>query len=273
MNGFDPPEDHRPVTWLHGHPIYTSHFIVLAFAVSMLATSLLMFLDAGGALNALVFSSAAVLHGQVWRVFTYGFVNPPSLWFVVDMFMIVWFGRELEKFFGRRKFLLFFGSLYLLSPVVFTAIGWWRPMWLRGETGAFAVFIAFATLYPNVAIFFNLLAKWIAWILVGLYTLIALSNRDSIGLLTLWITVGFAFVFVRYEQGRFVLPSITRLPRKPMAPARFARESPPAPPESMAEIDALLDKIARSGVESLTPKERDRLESARKKIIKKKTRR
>ncbi len=51
--------------------------------------------------------------------------------------------------------------------------------WRAGETGAFALFIAFATLYPNVALFFNLLAKWIAWILVGNYTLAAMAYTTT----------------------------------------------------------------------------------------------
>ena len=272
MDGFGESDDHRPVTWLRGHPIYAAHFIVLVFVASMLGTTALKFARAESVLLLLPFSSEAVLKGEVWRVFTYGLWNEPSLWFVVDMFMIVWFGRELEKFFGRQKFLLFYGCLYFLSPLLFTLIGVWRPMGLQGETGAFAVFIAFATLYPNAVLIFNLLAKWVALILVGLYTLIALSNRDLVGLITLGTTVSFAFAFVRYQQGRFAIPRF-RLPgRKPRL--RVLPDDDAVPhDESMAEIDALLDKIARSGIASLTSKERTRLETARADLLKKESRR
>ena len=52
---------------------------------------------------------------------------------------------------------------------------------------------------------------------------------------------------------------------------QFRRE--PEDDASMVEIDALLDKIASSGVESLTPEESDRLERARKKLLRRNARR
>ncbi len=273
-------EEHQPVTWVNGYAIYAAHFVVLTFVVSMLATTLLMATRLAGALSWLPFSSGEVLQGQVWRIFTYGFVNPPSLWFVIDMVMIVWFGRELEKFFGRRTFFYLFGGIYLLSPLLFTIIGIWRPMNLMGESGAFALFIAFATLYPNVPLLFNILSKWAAAVLVGIYTLMHLASNNWTQLLTLWATCGFAFLFVRFHQGLIELPRIRlwqRKPRlrvlpdpKPQKRARAESSTIISAPrtDAMAEVDALLDKIATSGIASLTPKERAKLEAAREGLIK-----
>jgi hypothetical protein len=217
-----------------------------------------------------------VLKGQAWRVLTYGLWNPPSFGFVVSMFMIVWFGRELEKFFGRRKFLLLYGCLYLLTPLLLTAVGLLLPQAMSGETGAFALFIAFATLYPNLPVLFNILAKWLALILVGLNTLMAIAYHDHIGLLSLWATSGFAFAFVRYEQGLLSLPKFRVARRQPKfrvlpdLPATKPAGSVKRPVENatMAEVDALLDKIAKSGIGSLTPKERAKLEAAREGLMK-----
>ena len=50
---------------------------------------------------------------------------------------------------------------------------------------------------------------------------------------------------------------------KPVAPPRTEREV-----ATMAEVDALLDKIAVSGIGSLTPKERAKLEAAREDLMK-----
>lgn len=263
-------EEHRPITWIGGHAIYAAHVIVLAFVVTMIATAILMWAQAGQVLAWLPFFSSGVLGGQIWRIFTYGLVNQPSLWFAIDMLMIIWFGRELERFFGRRTFLLLFGGLYFLSPLLLTVIGLWQPTQLTGQTGAFALFIAFATLYPNVALLFNLLAKWVAAALVGLYSLMALAANDSVRLITLWATVGFAFAFVRYQQGHFTLPRLPTIARKPklrVLPDVGTKQGPATPRPSredpMVEIDALLDKIAHSGMSSLTPKERAKLEAAR----------
>ena len=268
MNSYGSSEEHQPITWIKGHPIYAAHALVLVFVVSMLATTILMGMGAQGLLSSLGFSSELVLRGEVWRIATYGLLNPPSIWFAIEMVMIVWFGRELEKFYGRRKFLTLYAGLYFLPPLVLTAFGLVQPNVLAGRSGSFGLFIGFATLYPNVAFFFNILAKWLAAILVALYTLVALSNRDMAGLIYLWTTVAFAHGFVRDQQGRFSFPSFASLrskpaPEPPARPASRSRSSDPAGAATMAEIDALLDKIAQSGIGSLTPKERARLDAAR----------
>ncbi len=278
MTRYDTPDDdHQPLIWLRGHAIYAAYFIVLVYVVSMLVTSVFLFANSANLLAWSQFSSAEVLKGQIWRMFTYGFVNPPSLWFAIDMFMIGWFGRELEKFFGRKIFLRLFAGLYLLPPLLFTVIGLWRPIQFSGELGAFALFIAFATLYPNVVMFFSVPAKWIAAILVSINTLMALVNHDWVALISLWATTSYAYAFVSFEQGRFTLPAINFWRRKPNL-----RLLPDLKPEktvsinlvkedSMAEMDALLDKIAHSGMSSLTAKERAQLAKARESMMQKKS--
>src|SRR3954467_13458609 len=93
---FADENEQQPITWLHGHAIYAAHFIVVVYVASMLITSVMMALGLGEWLAWLPFTSGEVMRGQVWRIATYGLENPPSLQFVFDMFMIGWFGRELE---------------------------------------------------------------------------------------------------------------------------------------------------------------------------------
>lgn len=281
-NEYETFDEHQPVTWVRGYPVYAAHLIVLVFVASMLVTVLLNLFGIAQLLSGLVFFSRDVLRGEVWRVVTYGLVNPMGnpnqAWnFVVDMAMIIWFGREIERHYGRRKFLVFYGILYLITPLLFTLIGVWRPMLLMGETGALAVFIAFATLYPNVSVFFGLLAKWVAAILVAVYTLIALSNRDQASLMALWVTTGFAFAYVRYQQGLLEMPALRffrRGPKLRVLPDLKEDKVSVVKADhvgSMAEIDALLDKIVQSGISSLTAKERAKLDAARADLLKRET--
>lgn len=276
MNGYGSSDDHQPVTWVRGQPIYAVHLLVLGFVAAMIVTTILRFAGASQVLDALIYLSNQVLGGEVWRVLTYGLVNEPSLWFVINMLMLVWFGRELERFFGRGVFLRFYVGLYMFMPLLLTVIGLWRPTHLAGESGAFALFVAFATLYPNVAMIFNILAKWAAIILVGIYTLMALSARDWVQLASLWATVGYGYAFVRYEQGHFRLPKF----RPAGATKSKGSYSPDLRPKksvtvkspggnSMVEIDAVLDKIAQSGIASLTAQERAKLDAAREDLRRK----
>ena len=281
MNRFgSPSEEHQPVTWLNGYAIYAAHLIVVVYVASMLTTTVAMASGIGAFLQWLPFTSEAVRAGEVWRVFTYGLVNPPSLGFAIDMVMLVWFGREVEKFFGRRTFLFLYGGIYFLLPLLFTVIGfWWPTTLLIGAPGAFAVFVAFATLYPGVPLIFNILAKWAAIILFSIYALAALAERNWVALLSLMATAGFAHVFVRFQQGHLELPSLSVLKRKPhlhVLPDPEPEQAYAAKTtrsDAMAEVDALLDKIAQSGMGSLTAAERAKLDRARDDLKKKADRR
>jgi membrane associated rhomboid family serine protease len=277
--GFGSSDEHQPILWWRGYPVYAAHFLVGVLVASMLATTLLLFARLGPYLDWLGFSSAAVLRGQIWRPFTYGLVNAPSISFALDMVMIVWFGREVERAFGRRAFLLLYAAIYLVKPVLFTLLGFWLPTNFSGEVGAFALFVAFATLYPDAPLFFNILAKWAALALVGIFGLMALAARDWVTLLELLATSGLAYAGVRLQQGHFSLPRLRLVRRRPklevlpdLKPAAKAtREvAPAAPPPiaKMAEVDALLDKIAQSGIGSLSARERAQLEAARADLLK-----
>jgi hypothetical protein len=167
----------------------------------------------------------------------------------------------------------FYATKYLLLPIVMVAIVIWLPTGLAGQRGGLALFLAFTTLHPDAIMLFNLLAKWVAIAIVGLQSLIYLSSRNVVGLITLWTTAVYAFAFVRFQQGVFSFPKLSLPRRKPRL--RVLPDLPAKKPaarsatdESMAEIDALLDKIATSGMASLTPKERARLDAARDDLLK-----
>ncbi|MES2695160.1 MAG: rhomboid family intramembrane serine protease [Verrucomicrobiota bacterium] len=272
-------EEHRPLTYWGGHPIYAAHMVVIVYCVLMIVTAI-----AGAhlesVLNWLLFTSHDVHRGQIWRIFTYGLFNAPSLGFAVDMLMLVWFGRELERTIGRRLFGYLYGGIYLIPPVVLTLVGFLTPTVRIGQPGALALFVAFATYFPGMPVFFMLLAKWAAMILVGIFTLIHLAARDWVSLALLWSSCGYAHLFVRYQQGTFSLPRINLFRRRPkfrvlpdLPPEqKIVRSAPvasaPPPDATMAEVDALLDKIAKSGINSLTARERAKLEAARVGLLK-----
>jgi membrane associated rhomboid family serine protease len=287
MSGYGSSDDHRPLFWVRGYPLFATHAIVLVLVVSMIATTSLMAFGGSAVLEAVSYASARVLGGEVWRLLTYGLVNPPSLWFAIDMVLIVWFGRELERELGRRNFLWLCLGLYLAPVLLLTlAAGFGLGTSLTGQGGGFGLFIAFATLYPGALLLFNLQAKWVALILVGIYALIGVAQRDVAGLLSLGATAGFAYACVLQLRGRPLFPWRITRPAKPAAargtaakvipfptPASKPAARPVTAPTSrpaaasvpladMAEVDALLDKIAHSGIGSLTAAERARLDAA-----------
>ena len=300
MNGgftFNHREDHGPWFLVWGHPVYAPGVLVGAAIASMLATTLALAFNQAWT-GALQFSSEAILsRGEVWRVASYALWNPPSIWFALELLMLWWFGRELEGYFGRRAFLkLYLGTLLVppLTAILFAPL--MHTQWI-GLPSSFSVFVAYATMSPTVSLLFGVSAKWTALIFLGIQTLSHAAAHDWAHMSISLASAGFAFSFVRHEQGIWELPKI-RVPRR-QPPLRVLEKvahaekplaaSHPSPPPAqplqsaksssrgkearldspaMAAIDPLLEKIGRSGLASLTPEERDRLQQAREALLK-----
>jgi membrane associated rhomboid family serine protease len=141
-----------------------------------------------------MFDSAEVWRGQIWRLFTYAFIHYPSpsalLWFAIEMYMLFFFGREVERFMGQRAYIWLYGLLLLAPALVLSLWGLSTRTGLAGSAPLhFAVFTAFVTLYPNVQFFLRIPAKWIFVILAAIGTLSALAAHDWANLVVLWASV------------------------------------------------------------------------------------
>ncbi len=276
MFGNEYSEDHRPITYFRGYPIHAATLLVIVHVVAFILYALAEGSGLRGGLEQLSFSSTDIFtRGAFWQFITYAFVHPAAqgLWFAIEMWLLFQFGREVERFLGRWAFLQLYVALVLVAPLVLTLAGLFVVTEFSGSTVMhFAIFVAFAALYPSVAVFFGVAAKWIAIVFFAIYTLQGFAYHAISMLLVLWTTTPLALAFVQKARGGFSLPSI-RLPgRKPKfrvlpAPATAARREDES--DAATEMDALLDKIAKSGIASLSARERTRLERAREALLKK----
>lgn len=277
MIGFNRSDDYQPVGWIGRFPIHVATLLVIVHVLTMLGTTLAVAFNRSGILESLIFSSAAVLgQGALWQFLTYAFINEPSIWFAIEMFMLFSFGRELERFIGRHAFLSLYLWLMLMPPLVLVGAGLFFPVVYHGSSFLhFGVFLAFATLYPDVELLLAIRAKWMAWILCAMSGLQSLAYHQWNALLVLSISAVTAYGFIarlRYGSG---FPAFTFLRDKLLsvrgkATGRRFQTPPESEEDLMASIDALLDKIARNGLASLTDRERQRLESAREALLKRK---
>jgi membrane associated rhomboid family serine protease len=278
MFGVTTSDDYRPVAWMGRYPIDVTTLLVATHVICMVFACLLMALPFGAILNLLTFDSAKVLHGAFWQLVTYAFVHPPSglIWFAIEMYMLFVFGREVERFIGQRAYIGLYGLLLLLPSIFLTAWGLGQRVGLAGSAAVhFGIFIAFATIYPNAEMFLRITAKWAALILAGVYTLQLLAYHVWSEMAVLWLSMGAAFLFIRL---RGVGPELvwwdnlrTRLQPKPkfhVVPKQNARRVV-EPDDVYASVDPILDKIATSGIESLTASERRALDRARNRLLKK----
>jgi membrane associated rhomboid family serine protease len=283
MFGVTTSDDYRPVAWMGRYPVDVTTILVgLHVSVAIFTAILVAFLPVP-ILAYLQFDSVAVWSGQVWRLFTYAFVHIPTLsdllWLAIEMYMLFMFGREVERFLGRRAYVALYLILLFLPAVVLTLLSFWRSTTFYTSTALhFAVFVAFATIYPNVQLFLRIAAKWVALILAGIGTLSALAAHHWQSLIVLWTSIGAAFLFIEWSGAGPELAWWSALKTR-FSPRPKYRVVPKMRPRSgsgrtdsddvYASIDPILDKISKFGIGSLTANERRQLDRERERLLKK----
>src|SRR5437867_12077779 len=279
MFGVTTSDDYRPVTWMGRYPVDVTTILVGLHVTSAILAAILIAFGAGSMLAYLQFDTAAVWSGgQVWRLFTYAFVHPPSalLWFAIEMYMLFVFGREVERFVGRRAYIALYLILLITPPALLTVWGLWERSVVAGSPALhFGIFVAFATIYPRAELFLRIMAKWVALILAAVYTLQLLAYHACSELVVVWTSIRAPFLFIEWSGAGPELAWWNALK------ARFAPKPkyrvipklrPPPPAESddaYASIDPVLDKISKSGIGSLTASERRQLNRERERLLKK----
>lgn len=270
--------DNQPITWWKRLPIYATTIFTGLLIAGMIVSVVLA--SAGFPLNALAFSAPAFLHGALWQIFTFPWIGLPSFFTLLGIFCFFTWAVEVEKFLGRARFFQLIGSLIFVEAAV-CLVWWWAFGWPAGTAGNYhltaALLIAFATLYPNIDYLMGWVPlKWFAFACLILGSLTYLPNHNWPALTMLWAVCGTAFVFVRWVQRggewpipRFHFPSIRRKPKLRVLPDPNPVGGDDDTP--MGEIDALLDKIAKHGIGSLSARERARLEKAREDLMKRET--
>ncbi len=276
MFGVTTSDDYQPVTWVGRHPV---HVTTLLVAVHVFTAIVACFLGGAGVLGHLAFDSALVWQrGEFWQLATYAFVHSPSalLWFAVEMYMLFVFGREVERFIGRRAFIVLYLSLLLAPTVLLSLWGLSDRVGLAGSPGLhFGIFIAFATIYPSIELLLRIQAKWVALALAAISTLQLLAFRDWADMAVLWVSVATAFFFVRLRGVGPELVWWSNLKSRWAPKPRFQVVPRTAPrrvvePENVHDsIDPVLEKISKQGINSLTASERRALDRARTRLLKK----
>ncbi|MFM8656802.1 MAG: rhomboid family intramembrane serine protease [Chthoniobacterales bacterium] len=269
------PENHDPIAWVGRVPVFATTIIVALYVVSMVVVTLLLASDAKEVLSKLTFDSGAVLRDwELWRCLTYAFVNPPDPWFIIALVMLYIFGRDVEQFLGRTGFIRLYVGLLLLGPSLLIAatMATGRDFTLTQGWANFAVFIAFAALYPGAQLLFQITAKVFAWVFLGINVLQLVAMRQWPEMTVLLATSALAWYAIRHGAA-LNFDFLTRLrpvshrtgrPRLRVMPPP---DQPPADPHRI--IDPLLDKISRDGIGSLTRREREQLERARTALLEK----
>jgi membrane associated rhomboid family serine protease len=250
---------------------------VAAFVVQVLADRF----THGGVTLIFGLSRVLLLRGAVWQLVTYTFLHGSLLHLLVNMLLVGFFGREMEDELGTpRLFALYFGC-GVLAGAGWVLVSGGRGLCIGASGAALGLLGAFAAVFPRRQV--TLLLFWIIpvtlsarmlAVLLGLGDLLLLIQGAGGIAYAAHLAGGIAgyvygFRWVR-RGGGFGLPppplSFLGL-RNAAAAWRRRRLRVTRPPGGRVnadaeEIDRILDKITREGLDSLTRGERDALDAA-----------
>ncbi|MCW5907535.1 MAG: rhomboid family intramembrane serine protease [Chitinophagales bacterium] len=229
-------------------------------------------------------ASVDVLLRQPWSLFTYMFLHSGILHILFNLLWLYWFGEIFVLFLGDKKIL----PLYLLGGVVgallyvlaFNLLPVFAPkvatsQMLGASAAVFAIVFAAATLSPDyevrLLLFGVVRIKYIALIALVL-DIISIPYGNAGGYIA---HLGGALTGVLYIKAlrggtdfgkplnRFFDFVATVFKPKPKVKVTYKssdeRSAPKAPrsKSDQEKIDEILDKISRSGYDSLTKEEKD----------------
>jgi membrane associated rhomboid family serine protease len=223
-------------------------------------------------LDLLTLKSAPFFLGEYWRLFSYQFLHEGVAHFFLNL-LVLWFaGREIEPIIGRVQFLW----LCLLANAVGGAAC------LAGGSGiavtgfsaaAAAILTAYATIMPELETgvsFFHLFplrfrAKYLAFAMVvfaaGCVATGTLGEIGPAGILT-----GSVLGWVWARKLGFGNPMWFQRRRFEREQRELRIERMSAEDFMRMEMDPILEKISRHGMQSLSRAERKMLEQGREKL-------
>jgi hypothetical protein len=233
--------------------------------------------------SALMLDPDAFVHGQLWRIITWPIAYPNGMGFfdIIAIALFWYFGTEIERQLGRKRMAWFLGLitvalglLWVLIVEVSTTTPSLFSLFSLNQL-ELMVLLVFIAEYPARRFFFNIPGWVIGVVIIAISVLGYLGNRDWRLLLNFVLGLAVTAVIAR-SMG--LMAELTWVPnlairRKPKKAKRARRTGgegtvvagpwnpAPTPPVSrdQAELDALLDKISATGMDSLTDQEREHL--------------
>ncbi len=226
----------------------------------------------------------AVFGLQLWRFFTYMFLHGGFTHIAFNMFGLWMFGSPIERLWGSRPFLIYYficGLGGALTYGLFNLVGMNSFIPMLGASGAlFGILLAYALSFPDsillVAFIIPMKAKY-AVALFGLVSLLSMPGGGSIahmahlgGMLTGYLYLQWTIPSMRSR--RFGFNELSALWRRYRTKRGIhivkpgQKNSGPDQGQNQGaqqkDIDKILDKISRQGLQSLTDREQEILRKA-----------
>lgn len=212
----------------------------------------------------------AFWHGYLWQVFTYQFLHGGFGHIFFNMLILWMFGRTLEEVWGPKRFLTYYLICGIGAGLLNAAVMPGSPIPTIGASGAvYGLLLAFGMLYPNQLIYFYFLipirAKYFVIIIAAFEFFSGLNPNSPIAHFAHLGGMLFGFIYLQWPKWRRKASQAqAERDRKQHLKVVYSRRD-----EIMnlqEEVDSLLDKINRKGLEALSEEEKRRLREASRKL-------
>ncbi len=220
-----------------------------------------------------------------WSIITYGFLHGGFLHILFNCIVLFYFGRLFLDYFTPKQLLnfyilgtLFGGILYMLSYNFFPVFQGKVVPLVGASAGVSAIVIGIATYIPNYQLNFRFIGYVKLWHLAGIFILLdllQLAGSNGGGHFSHLGGALFGFLYVSQASNKKLdllgsLGNLFKTKKKPLKTVHKSKtkRTNTAPKnvksDNQQKIDAILDKISKSGYDTLTKEEKEFLFKQRK---------
>lgn len=204
---------------------------------------------------------------HVWQLATYLFLHGGLFHLMFNMIGLWMFGAELERNWGTRAFLTYYFVTGIGAGLFSWLLALHSPVPTIGASGAiFGVLLAFGMLFPDRPILLYFLIPIPARYMVILYAFIEIvavagGRQDGVARFAHLGGLLVGFLYLKSESASYPLRRWWGTRRR-AALSRVAERDVRRQEADQEHKDAILEKISREGMGSLTKEERAFLEAA-----------
>jgi membrane associated rhomboid family serine protease len=211
-----------------------------------------------------------------WSIISYGFLHADFLHLLFNMITLYFIGNLFIQYFTEKQALTFYilgtlfgGLLYVMSQNYFPLFEGKNTTLVGASAGISAIFIGIATYMPNYQIkirfigfvkFWHLAVIWLAFDFIGLIGTNAGGSFSHLG------GSLFGYLYVRRVSNKkldlsSLFSSFFKRKEKPLKTvhksAKRKQSVQKTSSPNQKQIDAILDKISKSGYDTLTKTEKE----------------
>lgn len=210
-----------------------------------------------------------------WSLISYGFIHSGFFHILFNLIFLYYIGNLFLNFFSKKQFLTYYflgiifgGFIYILSYNFFPLLKGQQTVLVGASAGVTAILVGLATHIPHYALRFQFLGNIkLMYIAIGFIVLdlIQIPDGNAGGHLAHLGGALIGYLLTQYfNKGEVVILSFENLFQKKEKPLKTVYKNKQNtntkienPKEHQAKIDRILDKISKSGYDTLTKEEKD----------------